>query len=263
MSGGVVQRFWLPLFSLWRRELVRFVRARSRLMGSLGTPILFWLLFGLGFGGSFRPPGTSGPEGDALVWFFPGTVALLLVFASVFACISLIEDRHEGFLQAVLVAPVSRAAIVLGKVLGGATTAFLEAALLLVLARFGGLGGGRASWGATLGAMALLAVALNAFGFCFAWVVDSVAGFHGVMNLVLFPLWLLSGALFPVEGAPHVLRIALAVNPLTYGLALLRHGLDVATPNLPAEPLSWGVTAAFAAASLAVAVTLVSRPKSS
>jgi ABC-2 type transport system permease protein len=261
MRGRAFAGFWLPLATLWRRELVRFVRERSRLTGSLGTPILFWLLFGHGFGGSFRPPGASGPAGDALVWFFPGTVALLLVFASVFASISLIEDRHEGFLQAVLVAPVSRAAVVLGKVLGGATTAFLEAGLLLVLARAGGLEVGRASWGSVLSAMALLAVGLTAFGFCFAWVVDSVSGFHGIMNLVLLPLWLLSGALFPVEGAPRALRMALAVDPLAYGLALLRHGLDVATPNLPPPAASWGVTGLFAAASLTVAVVLVSRPR--
>ena len=251
--------FWRPVATLWGRELVRFVRARSRLMGSLGTPILFWLLFGLGFGRSFHAPGVSGTSGDSLAWFFPGTVALLLVFASVFASISLIEDRHEGFLQAVLVAPVSRAAIVLGKVLGGATTAFLEAGFLLLLARIGGLGAGT-RWGTTLGAMALLAVALNAFGFCFAWVVDSVAGFHGVMNLVLLPLWLLSGALFPVEGAPGVLRAALALDPLAYGLALIRGGLNATSPD-GAAAVEWGVTLAFAAVSLGVAVTLVSRPR--
>lgn len=261
MTPGAVARFWLPLGTLWRRELVRFVRARSRLVGSLGTPVLFWLLFGVGFGGSFRPPGASGTAGDALVWFFPGALALLLVFSSVFASLSLIEDRNEGFLQAVLVAPVSRMAIVLGKVLGGATTAFFEATLLLLLARLGGLEVGHASWGAVLLGMALLAVGLNAFGFCFAWVVDSVAGFHGVMNLVLLPLWLLSGALFPVEGAPKALRVALAADPLAYGLALLRHGLGVATPSLPPQSTSWAVTAGFAAVSLTAAVVLVSRPR--
>lgn len=262
MSRGPVAVFWLPMLSLWRRELVRFVRARSRLLGSVGTPVLFWLLFGLGFGGSFRPPGTDHPEGYALTWFFPGTMALLLVFSSVFASISLIEDRNEGFLQAVLVAPVSRAAIVLGKVLGGATTAFFEAGLLLLLARVGGLEVGNASWGAVLLAMALLAVGLNAFGFCFAWVVESVAGFHGVMNLVLLPLWLLSGALFPGEGAPSALRFLMKVDPLAYGLAILRHGLDVATPNVPQPSTSWAVTAAFAAVSLGVSVFLTSRPRS-
>jgi ABC-2 type transport system permease protein len=254
-------RFALAAGTLWQRELVRFLRERSRLVGSVGTPILFWLLFGFGFARSFRPPPGAGDH--PIVWFFPGTVALLLVFASVFSSISLIEDRHEGFLQSVLVAPVPRAAIVLGKVLGGATTAFLEAALLLGLAAAGRLALPDASWGATLGAMALLAVGLTAFGFCFAWIVDSVSGFHGVMNLVLLPLWLLSGALFPAEQAPVVLRVAARVDPLAYALALLRHGLGVAAPGGPTEGVSWAVLGAFTAGCLLVAIVLVGRPRSS
>ena len=257
--GGFLDRVALPVGTLWQRELVRFTRARSRLMGSIGTPILFWLLFGFGFSGSFRPPAGAGDH--PLVWFFPGTVALLLVFASVFSSISLIEDRHEGFLQSVVAAPVPRAVLVLGKVLGGATTAFLEASLLLLLAAVTRLSLPGAAWIPTLGAMAVIAIGLTAFGFCFAWVVDSVSGFHGVMNLVLLPLWLLSGALFPAEGAPRILAAVIAVNPLAYGLALLRRDLGVAAPGSPGLALSWGVVGAFAATCILVAVFLVSRPR--
>jgi ABC-2 type transport system permease protein len=252
--------FALAVATLWRRELVRFARDRSRLVGSIGTPILFWLLFGFGFARSFRPPAGAGEH--PLVWFFPGTVALILVFSSVFSSISLIEDRHAGFLQAVLAAPVPRAAIVLGKVLGGATTALLEASLLLALAALFRLDLPAASWAAAASAMALLAVGLTAFGFCFAWVVDSVAGFHGVMNLVMLPLWLLSGALFPTADAPAALRVAAAVDPLSYGLALVRAGLGVAEAGAPSPATAWGVVAAFAGASLLAAVALVARPRS-
>lgn len=254
MNGLVV-----PVLTLWQRELVRFTRARSRVVGSIGTPILFWLLFGFGFSGSFRPPEGAGDH--PLVWFFPGTIGLLLVFASVISSISLIEDRHEGFLQSVIAAPVPRVALVLGKVLGGATTAFLQSALLLGVALAGRLSFPGAAWGAVFATMAVLGVALTAFGFCFAWVVDSVAGFHGVMNLVLLPLWLLSGALFPAEAAPSALRIAVAVNPLGYGLTLLRHGLGVATPGAASPEVAWAVVGGFAAACILTAVFLVSRPR--
>lgn len=256
---ALVSRLVLPTATLVARELVRFVRARSRLVGSIGTPLLFWLLFGFGFAGSLR----AGGDGQhSLVWFFPGSVGLLLVFASVLSSISLIEDRHEGFLQSVLVAPVPRAALVLGKVLGGAIVAFLQALLLLGVAAAARIPFPDAAWGTALAAMAVLAVGLTAFGFCFAWMVDSVAGFHGVMNLVLLPLWLLSGALFPPDGAPAALRAAAAVNPLAYGLALLRHGLGVASPGMPDPTLSWAVLGAFATACILVAVFLVSRPRS-
>lgn len=256
---GLLSRFLIPVGTLLVRELVRFVRARSRLVGSIGTPLLFWLLFGFGFAGSLR----AGADGQhSLVWFFPGSVGLLLVFASVLSSISLIEDRHEGFLQSVLVAPVPRAALVLGKVLGGAIVAFLQAALLLAVAAAARVPFPGASWGEVAGALAVLAVGLTAFGFCFAWVVDSVAGFHGVMNLVLLPLWLLSGALFPADGAPALLRAAAAVNPLAYGLALLRHGLGVAAPGSPGPAVAWMVLVGFAGVCTLVAVFLVSRPRS-
>src|SRR3972149_10598402 len=113
----------LPTWSLFAREVLRFVRQPGRVLGSLGTPLLFWLLLGSGFGRTFRPPGMA--EGmDYLTYFFPGTVLLVVLFTAIFSSISVIQDRTEGFLQGVLVAPVPRLAIVLGKVLGGATLGF-------------------------------------------------------------------------------------------------------------------------------------------
>src|SRR5882724_8199230 len=124
---------WLPSLSLAKRELVRFRRQPHRVIGALATPIVFWLLIGLGMGHSFRGEGQPGGE-DYLQFFFPGTILMILLFTAIFSTISIIEDRREGFLQSVLVAPVPRMAIVLGKVLGGTVLAFGQGLIFLILA---------------------------------------------------------------------------------------------------------------------------------
>src|SRR6187551_3360220 len=121
-----------PSIALCERELVRFVRQRNRIIGALATPLVFWLLIGAGMGRSFQ---SNLPGGDHyLRYFFPGTVLMILLFTAIFSTISIIEDRREGFLQGVLVAPVGREAIVLGKVLGGTVLAFGQGLVLLILA---------------------------------------------------------------------------------------------------------------------------------
>jgi len=215
----------LAIATLWQRELTRFFRQPSRIAAAALSPLLFWILIGSGFSSSFRLPG--GPaDVSYLRYFFPGVIVLVLLFAAIFSTISVIEDRREGFLQGVLVAPVGRAAIVAGKVLGGATLAWLQALPFLALAPLAGV---HLTWSAVLaaaGVMALLAVALTAVGFAFAWRVDSVQGFHAVMNLVLVPMWLLSGAFFPLAGAAAWMSVLMRLNPLTYGVAALRGVLD-------------------------------------
>ncbi|MFP5289091.1 MAG: ABC transporter permease, partial [Thermoanaerobaculia bacterium] len=207
--------------TLWWRELVRFFRQPSRVAGAAGSPLVFWILIGSGLSGSFRLPG--GPADlDFLEYFFPGTVVLVLLFAAIFSTISVIEDRNQGFLQGVLVAPVSRAAIVAGKVLGGATLAWLQGMVFLALAPAAGIGLTPDSALSAAGVLAILAVSLTAIGFAFAWRLDSVQGFHAIMNLVLVPMWLLSGAFFPLSGAPRWLSALMRLNPLTYGVAGLR-----------------------------------------
>jgi len=211
----------LAAWSLWRRELTRFFRQPSRIAGAVGTPLLVWLLIGSGLSGSFRLPGAPAGPGY-LQYFFPGTLVLVLLFAAIFSNLSVIEDRHEGFLQGVLVAPVSRSAIVAGKVLGGATLAWLQAVVFLALAPAIGIRLTAVSALAAAGVLAVLALALTALGFAFAWKVDSVQGFHAVMNVVLMPMWLLSGSFFPLSGAPAWLAALMRLNPLTYGVAALR-----------------------------------------
>src|SRR5579862_2494974 len=125
----------LPAVSLARRELVRFLRQRHRIIGALATPIVFWLLIGAGMGRSFHVEGLPGQARSSyLQYFFPGTVLMILLFTAIFSTISIIEDRREGFLQSVLVAPVSRMAVVLGKVLGGTALAFGQGLIFLLLA---------------------------------------------------------------------------------------------------------------------------------
>src|SRR5689334_1212382 len=137
-AGPAAPGLLLPALSLCRRELVRFLRQRNRIIGALATPIVFWLLIGAGMGRSFRAAGTPGDYGY-LQFFFPGTILMILLFTAIFSTISIIEDRREGFLQSVLVAPVSRMSIVLGKVLGGTVLAFGQGLIFLLLGPLIGL----------------------------------------------------------------------------------------------------------------------------
>jgi ABC-2 type transport system permease protein len=215
---------WLPALTLCRRELVRFLRQRHRIIGALATPIVFWLLIGAGMNRSFRAADAPGGE-NFLVYFFPGTVLMILLFTAIFSTISIIEDRREGFLQSVLVAPVSRMSIVLGKVLGGTALAFGQGLIFLLLAPLVGVRFTVVGFALSLLFMAVLSFALTALGFCIAWRMTSTQGFHAIMNLFLMPLWFLSGALFPPGGAWGPLGWVMRLNPLTYGLTGLRRAM--------------------------------------
>ena len=211
----------LPSFSLWWREIVRFYRQRARVVGVIASPLLFWLVIGSGFGTSFRSNGTAGGQ-HYLNYFFPGALIMIVLFTAIFTMMSVIEDRKEGFLLSVLVAPVSRSVIVLGKVLGGATLATAQGVIFLVFAPALGVLFTLASFGLTVLAIFLVAFSLTALGFIIAWPMDSTAGFHAVINLFLIPLWLLSGSLFPLSGASIWIRLLMRINPLTYGTEALR-----------------------------------------
>jgi len=216
----------LAVYSLWHRELVRFLRQPSRLAGAFAMPLLFWVLIGSGLSSSFRLPGSSA-QVSYLEFFFPGTVVLLILFGSIFSTFSVIDDRNAGFLQGVLVAPVGRATIVFGKVLGGSTLAWLQGMLVLMMAPLAGISLSVYVLLAGAGVLALLAVAMTSLGFVFAWRIDSTQGFHAVMNVVLLPLWFLSGAFFPVTGAPRWLEWIVRLNPLSYGTDALRQVLYI------------------------------------
>jgi ABC-2 type transport system permease protein len=233
----------LPTLSLWRREVVRFYRNIPRVVGILASPLLFWIVLGSGFGTSFR---NNGAEQHYLNFFFPGSLTMIVLFTAIFAMMSLIEDRNEGFLLSVLVAPVSRSVIVMGKILGGTTLAMLQGVLFLVAAPCLGIHFTATSFLLMLADIFLVSFSLTALGFMIAWPMDSTQGFHAIINLFLIPLWLLSGALFPLSGASFWIRWLMRINPLTYGNEALR-GLmfpGTASPEFPVS-LDLSVLAAF------------------
>ena len=211
----------LPAFTLWWREVVRFYRQRARVAGVILSPLLFWIVIGSGFGTSFRSGEAAGQQ-HYLDYFFPGALVMIILFTSIFTMMSVIEDRNEGFLLSVLVAPVPRSAIVLGKVLGGTTLAALQGLIFLVFAPLVGIHLTLGSFGLIVLTVFLVSFALTALGFAIAWPMDSTQSFHAVINLFLIPLWLLSGALFPLSGASWWMQFLMYVNPLTYGVEALR-----------------------------------------
>ena len=252
----------LPALTLWQREMVRFLRQRDRVVGALLTPVVFWLLLGLGLGRSFHAPGLASDHGY-LEYFFAGTLLMILLFTAIFSTISVIEDRREGFLQGVLVAPVAPGGLVLGKILGGATLALGQGLVFVLLAPTVHLHLGLAAAGWLTAMMFLIAFGLTGLGFIVAWPLDSTQGFHAIMNLFLLPLWFLSGALFPPSGAPAWLQWVMKCNPLSYGLAALRQGLYWDQPPtaewLPTRTVTLLVNAGFAVAMLAVASIMARR----
>lgn len=207
---------------LWRRDVVRFFRQRSRVAGALIQPVLFWLVLGAGLSGTFRMQGAEGL--GYMEYFYPGVILMVVLFTSIFATMSLIEDRHAGFLQAVLVGPASRTSLVLGKTLGGTTIAMVQAALFLLLAPFAGFPLASISWPMLLAHLVLASAALTATGFAIAWWLDSVQGYHAVMSVLLLPLWILSGAMFPPT-ENTLMATVMRFNPLSYAAAGVRRAL--------------------------------------
>ena len=261
--GVAKGRWWLPIATLWHRELVRFFRQKSRLIGALATPLMFWLFIGSGLQSSFRPPLDNGGHyaiqtAGYLSYFFPGTIAMILLFTSIFANISLIQDRNEGFLQSVLVAPISGSSLVMGKILGGTTVAVLQGLVFLIFAPIAGIHITVQSdiW-VTL-SMFVIAIALSSLGFVFAWMVNSIQGFHGIMNLVLLPMWLMSGAFFPQSGASQWVRWLMTINPLTYGVSALRRSFNP-VDGIFAMLTDLLVMAIFALAAFVFSVVVIKR----
>src|SRR5580693_4912967 len=253
-STGVL----LPAFTLWWREIVRFYRQPTRVVGVLASPLVFWLVLGSGFGNSFRS-GAESSQQHYLDYFYPGTLILIVLFTSIFTMMSVIDDRKEGFLLSVLVAPVSRTAIVLGKVLGGTTLAAAQGMIFLIFAPFAGV---------HLDALQVLLVgivvflvsfSLTALGFAIAWPMDSSQAFHGIVNLFLIPLWLLSGALFPLSGASKSLQLVMRLNPLTYGVEALRGLLYPSAETTFPLPSAMATLLLFSLVMLALAVLMANR----
>ncbi len=258
-APGANPSTWVAAGSLWRREIVRFYRQKARVVGVIASPLLFWLVLGSGFAHSFHAAGSAPGSGQYLGYFFPGSIAMIVLFTSIFSMMSLIQDRNEGFLLSVLAAPVSRSAIVLGKVLGGATLAAIQGIVFLVFAPLVGVHLSIAAIGLAVLAIVLISFELTALGFAIAWPMDSPQAFHAIVNLILLPLWMLSGALFPASGASGWMRLLMEANPLTYGVDALRNALFPAAPTGAGLAMNLGVTAGFCALVFAASWAIVNR----
>ena len=262
MTSAYKPNFALAAYTLCRREIVRFYRQKSRMIGVIASPLVFWYLIGSGLGTSFRNTGAPAVA-NYLEYFFPGTVVLIILFSAIFSTISIIEDRREGFLQSVIVAPVSRGSIAMGKIMGGTILSMLQAAILLLLAPFIGLHLSIYSLFLIVGMLFIISFGLTGLGFIIAWRMESTQGFHAIMNLFLVPLWLMSGALFPPSGAAGWLGTVMLVNPLTYGVeglrAILYMNADLSGTFVTTIPLSFVIVTAFSLVMFGVATWTVNR----
>jgi len=241
------------------REWTRFFRQRSRVIGAFATPVIFWVLLGFGADRVFQ---AEGSQAGYLSYFFPGALVMILLFTAIFSTITVIDDRNEGFLQGVLVSPAPRWAIVLGKVVGGSAIAMVQGLVFLAVYPIVSESGPSVIGmiGAAL-AMVVLAMGLTGLGLVMAWRMESTAGYHALMNILLMPMWFLSGAVFPVSTAPRAMQVIMAVNPLTYGHQLVSGLLlgDDAPKGLVPMWLAGLMIFVFAAAMIGLATRLASR----
>ncbi len=243
--------------ALWRREMVKFVRDTNRVAGAVLQPLAVWLLLGFGFRGSFSLPTPAGMDIPYLEFLFPGMMALVALFTSIFSTISIVEERHSGFLQAALATPARRSSLVLGPALGSTTLAVGQGLLFFALIPLTGHVPNLLSLALMAGVLALVALGFTALGVVIAWHSRTTRGFHAVMNLCLIPLWVLSGAFFPAEGAPAALQWIIRLNPVSYGVDALRTAMywpQGPPVDVSSFALSLAVTGLFVAAMLVLAV---------
>lgn len=236
------------IYILWLRDLKRYWYDKPRIFASLGQPILFLFVLGTALSPNF-----SGPGGVKFSEFiFPGIISMTVLFTSIFSAVSIVWDREFGFLKEVLVAPVSRWAIVVGKAFGGSTVAVLQGCLMLVLAPLVGVRLTPAIVIMSIIVMFLIAVAITGLGIMIAARMKEMEGFQMIVNFIIMPIFFLSGALFPLDRLPQWLSVLTRIDPLTYGVDLLRHVmLGIGSIN-PA--LSLVIVLAFSVLMFAIAV---------
>ncbi|MBF0142409.1 MAG: ABC transporter permease [Magnetococcales bacterium] len=242
----------LAVRALAWREFLRFFRQPHRVVGSLAQPLLMWVLLGSGFGASFRAPGLEGVS--YAEYFYPGVLLMLALFSGIFATITIIEDRNQGLLQEVLVAPVPRLAIVLGKVIGATGVTLAQCLVLVAASPFLGLWPGWGGAALLLLGLVIATLGFTALGVVIAWNMESTAGFHAVMSVFLLPMWMLSGALFPLDQAPAWLWWTMILNPATHALAIIRIPLAAHAGSWVQTPYLWAMTAAVVWALLCLLV---------
>ncbi len=245
------------IYFLWKREIIRFYRSKSRVLGSLGMPFLLLAVLGTSLNGLFDMPGMGG---DYLQFMAPGILAMVLLFGSIFSGVIVIVDRQFGFLKETLVAPVSRTSIVIGKSLGGSTTAIIQGLLMLLVCLLLGIQLDLSAILQVILLMALTSTAFVALGIAFASTMEDMHGFQLIMNFLIMPLFFLSGAMFPLSAAPEPIRLLSYLDPVTYAVEALRFFL-LGTSTIPL-PTSLAILSAFLIACTLAATYLFNRIES-
>jgi ABC-2 type transport system permease protein len=262
VSGG----FLGAIYIVWWRDLLRYWRDRARVAASLAQPLLYLVIFGTGLASSLGGGFASGTGISYTQFIFPGVISMSVLFTSIFGAMSIVWDREFGFMRELLVAPIDRSAIAIGKTLGGATQAMIQGLILLVLAPFVGVALDLATVVEVIGLVFVLAFGLSAMGVALASAMRSMQGFQVVMNFLMMPMFFLSGALFPLVGLPGWMTVLTRLNPASYGIDPIRRVL-LGASGFPAErlaitifdqtlpiPLESGIVLAFGLVMLGIAV---------
>lgn len=229
-AGNPLQRNLAGIYTIWLREVRKFWRDKSRIIGATVQPALFLLVLGTGIGRGIPQAFQGAPGGqqflpgvqDYLSFIYPGIIAMTLLFTSVFSAISIIWDREIGFLKEVMVAPISRWAVAIGKTFGGSTVAMLQGCLMLIFAPIVGVKLTPAMVAVLIPLLLFISFSLTAMGIAAAAQMRSMQGFTVIMNFLTLPMFFLSGAMFPVQGLPSWMDVLVRINPLTYGVDILR-----------------------------------------
>lgn len=244
MAARTANTTMKAIYIMWLREVKRFLRSKSRMVGALGQPVLFLVALGYGLGPVFKQAG----QGNYLEFLAPGVIGMAIIFTSIFNGMQVIWDRQFGFLKETLVAPVSRLSIMFGRTLGGATVAATQGTLVLIIAMIAGFRP-TSLLGvlAALLVMLLIALLFSALGIAIASRLEDMQGFQLIVNFLIMPLFFLSGALFPLNNVPGALRLVAQFDPLSYGVDALRAVL-IGTSTFPLVldfSMLIGVTAVF------------------
>ena len=258
------------IYIIWYRDILRFWRDRWRLVASLTQPLLFLVVFGSGLSSSLQGSASFGAGRLSYIQFmFPGIIGMAILFSAIFGAMSIVWDREFGFLKEVLVAPIDRSAVAIGKALGGTTQAMIQGLILLVLAPFVGVKLSLLTVLTMIPLAAVMAFGLSSLGVALASSMKSMQGFQVVINFLMMPMFFLSGALFPLSGLPGWMAVLTRIDPASYGIDPLRRvvlsesglpsavidklGLTINGQVLPI-PVEVGIMLAFGIVMLAIAV---------
>ncbi len=228
------------IYTVWLRDIKRYLRDKPRIIGSFAQPILFLFVLGTGIASSFSVFGSGGGK-DFLNFMFPGIVGMTVLFTSFFSAMSIVWDREFGFLREILVAPVSRTSIVIGKLLGGSTIAMVQGSIILLFGPLLGIPINFFIFFKVVGIMFLIAMTISNMGIMLASVIKSMQAFQVITNFLLMPMFFLSGALFPLNQTVEWMNIVSRINPLSYGIDAMRFAL-LNNPSLQLYPLWLDIT---------------------